>query len=343
MDHSSAISCPNCHRPLGRNGSRFACESCSAAFSSWLGILSLIHNRDDELDPTTRKLLDAFAGSSFDDLLRLRSPTFSTTDPKLLERYRAYRKNMMDRGRAFYEMARASAEMRDANIGRSCAIALGCGVGASMIRMAQDFDHVVGVDPSLPDLVLAKKACEELGVTNVTLVHCYGERMPTPSGNMDLVVAENVLEHVPALDAVMQEVGRVLKPGGVFVGDCANRFNILRPEPHVQLWGVGLLPRKWQAPYVKWRRNFEGYDRSVHLKSYWHLLAEMRKGVGNESTIEFPNAVAFGFSKRLDQILGLINRVSPLKTMLLWIFPVFVAVGRRPLQPAQPAPVKQRA
>jgi ubiquinone/menaquinone biosynthesis C-methylase UbiE len=274
-------------------------------------------------------LLDAFDGSSFDDLLKLRTPAFSTTDPKLLERYRAYRRNMMERGRAFYEMARASAEAREANIGNNYAIALGCGVGASMVCMARDFDHVIGIDPSLPDLVLARKTCDELGITNVTLAHCYGERMPVPSGKIDLIIAENVLEHVPELGSVLKEVGRALKPGAVFVGDCANRFNILRPEPHVQLWGVGLLPRKWQAPYVKWRRNFEGYDRSVHLKSYRQLLTEMRKGVGTDSTIEFPKAVAFGFSKRIDDVLGLINRVSLLKVMLLSIFPVFVAVGKR--------------
>jgi ubiquinone/menaquinone biosynthesis C-methylase UbiE len=278
----------------------------------------------------TRLLLEAYPRSSFEGLLELRTPTFSTTDPKLLARYRAYRRDMTERGRAFYRMARATAESRDASgIGKDCAIALGCGVGASMVPMSSDFARVIGVDPSLPDLVLARKACDELGITNITLAHCYGERMPISSGTADVVIAENVLEHVADLGSVLTEVGRVLKPGAAFVGDCANRFNILRPEPHVQLYWVGLLPRKWQASYVMWRKNFTDYDRSVHLKSYRQLLSALRDKLGPESTIEFPNAVAFGFSRRIDDVLGLIKRVLPLKVMLLWIFPVFVAVGRR--------------
>jgi ubiquinone/menaquinone biosynthesis C-methylase UbiE len=326
---SPLLVCADCQGPLDQQETHFACRSCAARYPSWLGTISLVHNSDRDLEPMPRLLLEAYSRSSFDDLLKLRTPVFSTTDPKLVARYQAYRQNMMERGRAFYEMARASAETRDANIGASCAIALGCGVGASMVRMSRDFAHVIGVDPSLPDLVLARKACDELGITNVTLAHCYGERMPVPSGSVDLIIAENVLEHVPDLGSVLAEVGRVLKPGAAFVGDCANRFNILRPEPHVQLWGVGLLPRKWQAPYVMWRRNFKNYDRSVHLKSYRQLLSALRKKLGPESTIEFPSAVAFGFSKRIDDVLNLIKRVPPLKAMLLWIFPVFVAVGRR--------------
>lgn len=329
MDSPLVLVCPNCRSPLDKRETHYACRSCAVEYSSWLGAISLICRRDEELDSTTRQLLDAFSGSSFDDLLRLRTPAFSTTHPKLLERYRAYRQNMMERGRAFYEMARAYAESQEASIGSSHAIALGCGVGASMLCMARDFDHVIGIDPSLPDLVLARKTCDELGITNVTLAHCLGERMPVQYGKADLIIAENVLEHVPDLGSVLKEVGRALKPGAIFVGDCANRFNILRPEPHVHLWGVGLLPRKCQAPYVKWRRNFDGYDRTVHLKSYRQLLVEMRKRVGTESTVELPKAAAFGFSRRIDTVLGLINRVSLLKVLLLWIFPVFVAVGRR--------------
>ena len=328
-DRSPLMVCPDCRGQLDQQEAYFACQSCATRYPSWLGTISLVHSSDQDLDPIARQSLEAYPRSSFDDLLKLRTPTFSTTDPALLARYHAYRQNMMERGRAFYEMARASAETRDANIGNAYAIALGCGVGASMVRMSRDFAHVIGVDPSLPDLVLARKACDELGITNITLAHCYGERMPVASGVVDLIIAENVLEHVPDLGSVLAEVGRVLKPGAAFVGDCANRFNMLRPEPHVQLWGVGLLPRKWQGRYVMWRRDFKNYDRSVHLKSYGQLLSALRKKLGPESTIEFPNAVAFGFSKRIDDVLDLIKRIPALKAMLLWIFPVFVAVGRR--------------
>jgi ubiquinone/menaquinone biosynthesis C-methylase UbiE len=329
MHSSLSLACPDCQGALEATDRYFTCRSCANRFPSWLGIVSLIHGSERDLDPISKLLLDAFPHSSFEDLLKLRTPSFSTPDAKLLERYRAYRQNMMQRGRAFYEMARISARSQQENVGNQVAIALGCGVGASMACMARDFAHVLGVDPSLPDLLLARKAFDELGARNVTLAHCFGERMPVSTAAIDFIIAENVLEHVQELGSVLQEVGRVLKPDAVFVGDCANRFNMLRPEPHVHLWGVGLLPRQWQARYVMWRRNFQGYDKSVHLKSYGHLLSELRSRLGPTSTIECPRPVTFGFSKRIDDVLAVIDRLPLLRVMLLSIFPVFVAVGRR--------------
>ena len=50
-----------------------------------------------------------------------------------------------------------------------------------------------------------------------------GERLPVASRSLDCVVCVDVLEHVDDLDAVLQEVARVLKPGGWFLFDTINR------------------------------------------------------------------------------------------------------------------------
>lgn len=44
-----------------------------------------------------------------------------------------------------------------------------------------------------------------------------GEQIPYPDGSFDMVLADNVLEHLANPDAVFKEVRRVLKPGGKFV------------------------------------------------------------------------------------------------------------------------------
>ena len=44
-----------------------------------------------------------------------------------------------------------------------------------------------------------------------------GRTLPLPDGSMDVVFSSNVLEHVKALDELLQEIARVLAPGGVAV------------------------------------------------------------------------------------------------------------------------------
>lgn len=284
---------------------------------------------DDDPDQVER-LLAVFPEASYEDLLRIRTPTFSTDDPRLIARFEAYRSSIEARGREFLSMAREQVRVRYGGPpADGLVVDIGCGVGACTLSLATSFEHVVGIEPSLPDLILARKALEERNLGNVTLVQGTMQTIPLPDASVTFAIAENVLEHVVDLTRGFAEVGRVLTPGGVFVGDCVNRYNLLRPEPHVKLWGVGYLPRRLQAPYVRWRRNFIGYDRSVHLPSYRELKGALERGIGTDSRVGFPAASAFGFSRKLDGALAALERIPVLSTAVLCVFPLFLAVGRR--------------
>jgi len=45
----------------------------------------------------------------------------------------------------------------------------------------------------------------------------YGNAMPYPDGSFGTVFSNSVLEHIPDLEPVLQESGRVLRPGGRFI------------------------------------------------------------------------------------------------------------------------------
>jgi SAM-dependent methyltransferase len=274
-------------------------------------------------------LLAAFERSSFEDLLPLRSPTFSTPDEKLRARYVNYRSRMRERGTLFYEMALRRVEDAYGPARRQRALVIGCGVGSSMIPMAEDFGHTVGIDPSLPDLIIARRAALDAGVADrITLIQGIAQAMPLPAASIDFVLAQDVLEHVMDLPGAMREVGRTLREEGVFVGNSVNRFNMLRPEPHVKLWFFGFLPRRWQGPYARWRRELIGYERKTRLPSYWELRAALRAGVGPDTQVTFPDVAIFGFSPKLDRILEVVGRIPPAAVPLLWIFPSHLAMGR---------------
>jgi 2-polyprenyl-6-hydroxyphenyl methylase/3-demethylubiquinone-9 3-methyltransferase len=49
------------------------------------------------------------------------------------------------------------------------------------------------------------------------------ERLPFADGSFDTVVAADVLEHLPDLPAAVNELARVLAPGGSFLFDTINR------------------------------------------------------------------------------------------------------------------------
>ncbi|MGE3819072.1 MAG: class I SAM-dependent methyltransferase [Isosphaeraceae bacterium] len=79
------------------------------------------------------------------------------------------------------------------------------------------------------------------------LVVAAGERLPFESGRFDGVLCVNVLEHVADVPAVLAEVARVLRPGGLFLAitpngnwetllDLAERWRLKIPEgPHAFL------------------------------------------------------------------------------------------------------------
>lgn len=64
----------------------------------------------------------------------------------------------------------------------------------------------------------------------------FGESLPYPDSRFDMVFSDNVLEHLAEPEKVFAEVGRVLRPGGVFLAKTANRNHyvpiIARLTPH---------------------------------------------------------------------------------------------------------------
>ncbi len=99
---------------------------------------------------------------------------------------------------------------------------LGCGGGFMSEALAQRGATVIGVDPSQPAITIARKHAEATGLS-IDYRIGTGESLPVTEGSADIVLCVDVLEHVRDLDTVLDEVRRVLKPGGLFLFDTINR------------------------------------------------------------------------------------------------------------------------
>ena len=102
---------------------------------------------------------------------------------------------------------------------------LGCGGGFMAEAMASRGARVIGVDPAEAAVDIARKHAERAGLSIDYRVGT-GERLPVDSQSLDCVVCVDVLEHVSDVEAVLGEVARVLKPGGLFLFDTINRNRI---------------------------------------------------------------------------------------------------------------------
>lgn len=90
---------------------------------------------------------------------------------------------------------------------------VGCGAGL-MASAAQGYVHV-GVD-------LVRSGLDQARAHGICVVRADAARMPLASGSASVVIAGEILEHVTNLDGVVQEICRVLRPGGVVLIDTIN-------------------------------------------------------------------------------------------------------------------------
>ena len=121
----------------------------------------------------------------------------------------------MRRG-AFVPIARA---LKNRQAGRLTLLDVGCGTGTFLqfAKTAQPKLKMIALDLSQPYLERAKKNLR--GFSNVEFVQAPAEDMPLKDASVDFAVSIYLFHELPpkVRAAVAKEIGRVLKPGGMFV------------------------------------------------------------------------------------------------------------------------------
>jgi 2-polyprenyl-6-hydroxyphenyl methylase/3-demethylubiquinone-9 3-methyltransferase len=136
----------------------------------------------------------------------------------LSERYEQHHRERRDEGDFVFVPERIP--LLVAAVGRGKRVLdLGCRSGA-LTQHFLEGNSVVGLDV---DAAALEKAAA-LGIEPVRAN--VEEPLPFEDGSFDAVVAGELFEHLQFPDALVAEIGRVLRPGGVLAGSVPNAFRV---------------------------------------------------------------------------------------------------------------------
>jgi len=121
-----------------------------------------------------------------------------------------------------------------------CVLDVGCGAGIDSIIAARMVapGEVVGVDMTPAMLERARASARETGVTNLDLRLGFAEQLPVGDEWADVVISNGVMNLFPDKLAGLQEMARVLKPGGrLQIGDILVSKTVSQKDKrNVDLW-----------------------------------------------------------------------------------------------------------
>jgi SAM-dependent methyltransferase len=249
--------CPACRSDLDAGADSFACATCNRVFAVRNGVpLFDPPDATDASKNTRREYWDTgwearYAG----DHAQLAKLT--TRDA-----WRAY----IAASVAALPTHVQHVEAGEANVRDKTVIDIGCGGGISSATFGYFGARYIGVDHSLNAATIALRHLRCIEGRGFT-VQANAEALPIRSGTIDMVYSNGVLHHTPNFGRTLDEVHRVLKPGGKAVialyATYSTEFGLLRLRGLAQ----GYMTRKGQDEWMS--RHTEGAWRTEQRVNQW--------------------------------------------------------------------------
>jgi SAM-dependent methyltransferase len=149
---------------------------------------------------------------------------------------------------------------------------IGCSEGHITESLSKEFSLVVGLDIDYPSA----------WARTFPFVQADASLLPLASDKFDGVVINHILEHAASPPYLLDEVWRVLKPGGICYLGVPNRYWPM--EPHYRLFLLSWLPRSLADRYV--RLAGKGTSYPEQLPSYWSVRRLSRRFAIKDLTAE---------------------------------------------------------
>lgn len=160
---------------------------------------------------------------------------------------------------------------------------VGCGEGRHTLSAWLEAPvQAVGLDRNAADLATARSRARDFTVTQgesrLQWIHGDGLRLPFPDASFERVICSEVLEHIPDYRAVLAEIRRVLKPGGLLAVSvprflpewvCWQLSDAYHEVPggHIRIFRSGQLRAAVESH--GFRRLRRHWAHSLHVPYWW--------------------------------------------------------------------------
>jgi SAM-dependent methyltransferase len=157
---------------------------------------------------------------------------------------------------------------------------IGCGTG-SLLKEASKFYDCTGLEPS-------DRAADAAESEGFQVIRSTVENAQIPDDAFDVVTMDAVLEHVPDPVAVLQQIHRILRPGGIVVIK---------------------VPKLWGPSHRRHGREWNGFRVGYHLTMFTGKTLSAALEVAGFTPLSQPSR-----DRWLDDILVLWGRQQPVSS-----------------------------
>jgi 2-polyprenyl-3-methyl-5-hydroxy-6-metoxy-1,4-benzoquinol methylase len=153
---------------------------------------------------------------------------------------------------------------------------IGSSTGIMTNEYATYFREVVGIDI---DSKAVKYANDNFKKKNISFINLPIEETDFKAASFDVITCSHIYEHVPSDHVLMENIYKLLKPGGICYFAAGNKYKII--ETHYNLPFLSYFPKKIANFYIRIFTNHKEYYEN--LKS----LGQLKKLVYRFEIIDY--------------------------------------------------------
>ncbi|MCG7494690.1 class I SAM-dependent methyltransferase [Thalassobius sp. Cn5-15] len=127
---------------------------------------------------------------------------------------------------------------------------LGCGTGMTAVRLAPHAGHFIGSDVSEGMLSHCRMRAAEAGLDNLSFTQAMVGDQTFEGRQFDVVMAHSLLHLLPDLDLRLDDIAKLVKPGGLFISKTGCLGEGLSPKSLAIRAVLPLMQLLGKAPYV---------------------------------------------------------------------------------------------